>query len=156
MTGLTLLENHPGLRHSCYSRPPPFLLSHPLGRYRFCDTSWRKYSREWSERARHSDLLLPVEEGVETAGMKSWKMRRLREVDTDRRNRRGVRVMGERGFMHKLRSAIDGHREECIPRLCVAAHLINKTLVTPTWRNPGTYLEVAKYNHTPGVKVRSD
>lgn len=43
-------------------------------------------------------------------------------MDTDRRNRRGVRVMGERGFMHKLRSAIDGHREECIriSRLCVS------------------------------------
>lgn len=37
-------------------------------------------------------------------------MRRLREADVDRRDRRGVRAMGERGFMHKLRSAIDGER----------------------------------------------
>lgn len=34
------------------------------------------------------------------------------------RDRRGVRVMGERGFMHKLRSTIDGHRGDCV-RLCV-------------------------------------
>lgn len=34
------------------------------------------------------------------------------------RDRRGVRVMGERGFMHKLRSTIDGHREGCV-RLCI-------------------------------------
>lgn len=30
------------------------------------------------------------------------------------RDRRGVRVMGERGFMHKLRSTIDGHRGKCV------------------------------------------
>lgn len=34
------------------------------------------------------------------------------------RDRRGVRVMGERGFMHKLRSTIDGHRGDCVC-LCV-------------------------------------
>lgn len=36
---------------------------------------------------------------------------RLREEDAriERDCRRGVRAKGERGFMHKLRSAIDGH-----------------------------------------------
>lgn len=33
-------------------------------------------------------------------------------VNTDRQAWRGVRVVSERGFMHKLRSAIDGHSKE--------------------------------------------
>lgn len=75
-----------------------------------------------SERARHPDLLLPVEEGVE-ASMKRQGWNRERWGGCGRwmridRDRRGVRVMGERGFMHKLRSTIDGHRGDCVC-LCV-------------------------------------
>lgn len=58
-------------------------------------------------------------------------MRRLREVDADRRDWRAVRVVSERGFMHELRSAIDGAaRRMCMYTL--SAHLISKTLVTLT------------------------
>lgn len=41
-------------------------------------------------------------------------VRRWMRIDQDRR---GMRVMGERGFMHKLRS-IDGHRQGCVC-LCI-------------------------------------
>lgn len=40
-------------------------------------------------------------------------------MDADRRDRRGVRVVGTRGFMHKLRSAID----EAPRRICARVHV---------------------------------
>lgn len=132
MTGLTLLENRPGLRatsptlpshplasspsvHLPPSPPPPARLtasSHP----RRIDFAIHPGGNT-CERARHElCLLLPVvEEGVEASmkrgRLKSWEMR------SQEGERKGPVWRGcwRKNFMHKLRNTIDGHWTFCAP-----------------------------------------